>query len=255
MQTQALIIEDEPAAARRLEKLIHQIDPKILITGRLDSVSSAIRWFEQNPHPDLIFLDIHLGDGLSFGIFDSVEIRCPIIFTTAYDEFAIKAFKLNSIDYLLKPIKPHELQFSIEKYRKQGTVSGGDEVNIQALLQSIKNPEDKWKQRFVVNYGDKIRAVETGEVAYFMILEKNTFLVTHNNESFGINYTLEQLENMLNPVDFYRVNRKYIVAFASIKNMWVYSRSRVKLQLAPSPPEDVIVSTDRSSGFKDWLNK
>lgn len=253
MAIKALIIEDEPAAARRLDKLIRETDPQIEIIGNLDSVSSAIKWFRNNPHPDLIFLDIHLGDGLSFGIFNELEITCPVIFTTAYDEFAIKAFKLNSIDYLLKPIKQEELSFSINKFKLRYPNPGL--TDFRTLIESLQTNQDKWKKRFVVNYGDKIKAIEVSDISYFMILEKNTFLVTHRNESFGINYTLEQLEEQLNPSQFFRINRKFIIAFSSIKNMWTYSRSRVKLQLEPPAPEDVIVSTDRSSGFKDWLNK
>jgi DNA-binding LytR/AlgR family response regulator len=256
MQLRALIIEDEPAAARRLEKMIADADPHITIIDKLDSVSTAVRWFRQHPQPDLVFLDINLGDGLSFAIFEEVEVNCPIIFITAFDEYAIKAFKLNSVDYLLKPVKQEELNFSIRKLRSYfSSDQRQSQNNIRMMLESLKSPAEKWKKRFVVNFGDKIKAIETEEVAYFMILEKNTFLVTHRNDSYGISYSLEQLEEMLDPSKFFRVNRKFIVGFSSIENMWSYSRSRVKLQLIPSPPEEVIVSTERSSGFKEWLNQ
>ncbi len=255
MHCNALIIEDEPAAARRLEKMIHEADPFIAIIDKLDSVSSSVRWFKENPPPDLIFMDINLGDGISFGIFEEVEINCPVIFTTAYDEYAIKAFKINSIDYLLKPIKQEELNFSIKKFRTHQAGSQQQvQDNIRMMLENLKSPSDKWKKRFVVNFGDKIKAIETDEIAYFMILEKNTFLVTHKNDSFGINYSLDQLDEMLDPSKYFRVNRKYIVGFSAIVTMWSYSRSRIKVQLQPPAPEDVIVSTDRSAGFKEWLN-
>jgi DNA-binding LytR/AlgR family response regulator len=256
MQYKALIIEDEPAASRRLEKMIREADPSVEIIGMLDSVSSSVRWFNDHPQPDLVFLDINLGDGLSFGIFDEIDLRCPVIFTTAYDEYAIKAFKVNSIDYLLKPIKQEELNFSIRKFRSQQT-NNQDSVQdkIKLMLESMKSPDDKWKKRFIVNFGDKIKAIETSEIAYFMILEKSVFLVTHQNDSYGINYSLEQLDALLDPTRFYRVNRKYIVAFSCIESMWSYSRSRVKLQIKPTAPEDVIVSTERSAGFKEWLNQ
>jgi DNA-binding LytR/AlgR family response regulator len=256
MQCKALIIEDEPAASRRLEKMIREADPMVEIIGKLDSVSSSIRWFTNNPQPDLVFLDINLGDGLSFGIFDEIDVQCPVIFTTAYDEYAIKAFKVNSIDYLLKPIKQEELNFSIRKFRSH-QLEQKDSMHdkIRLMLESMKSPEERWKKRFVVNFGDRIKAIETTEIAYFMILEKSVFLVTHQNDSYGINYSLDQLDGLLDPSRFYRVNRKYIVAFSCIENMWSYSRSRVKLQVRPAPPEDVIVSTERSSGFKEWLNQ
>ncbi|MFW5707967.1 MAG: LytR/AlgR family response regulator transcription factor [Bacteroidota bacterium] len=256
MSFKALIIEDEPAAYRRLEKMIREADPAVEIVGILDSVSTAIRWFGENPAPDLVFLDINLGDGVSFTIFDHVDLQCPIIFTTAYDEYALKAFKLNSIDYLLKPIKQEELVFSIEKFKRQ-YMAGNTAIkeNLAAMLEQLKQPQDRWKKRFVVNFGEKIKAIDTNHVAYFMILEKNTFLVTLSNDSYGIGYSLEQLEELLDPALFFRVNRKYIVSFSCIRNMWSYSRSRVKLQLDPLPPDEVIVSTDRSSGFKQWLDK
>lgn len=255
MKLNALIIEDEPAAAKRMQKLIKAADPDMEILDVLDSVSSATKWFQTHSQPDVIFLDINLGDGNSFGIFDHSDIRCPIIFTTAYDQYAIKAFKLNSVDYLLKPIKADELIFSIEKLKNQLSASGHAVPSIREVIDRIQTRQDNWKKRFVVNFGDKIKAIETCEIAYFMILEKNTFLVTHKNDSYGINYSLEQLEELLNPDAFIRINRKYIVSFDSIRNMWTYSRSRVKLQLDPPAPDDVIVSTERSSSFKEWLNQ
>jgi len=255
MAVRTLIIEDEPAAARRLEKLIHAIDPGFEILDKIDSVAGALQWFENNPNPDLVFLDIHLGDGLSFGIFEKLDLQCPVIFTTAYDEYAIKAFKLNSIDYLLKPVKPEELQFSIQKFLKQFQKENTSVPNFKALLESLKSDENKWKKRFIVHFGEKIKAINTEDIAYFIILEKNTFLVTHQNSSYGINYSLEQLEELLDPNKFFRVNRKFIIGFQSIENMFVWSRSRVKLQVKPAPPEDVIVSTDRTSRFKEWLNQ
>ncbi|MFW5757217.1 MAG: LytR/AlgR family response regulator transcription factor [Bacteroidota bacterium] len=250
-----LIIEDEAPAANRLAKLIHKIEPEAIIECTLDSVSSALRWFDQHTLPDLVFMDINLGDGLSFEIFEKTEIDCPVIFITAYDEYAIKAFKVNSIDYLLKPLKEDELRKSIEKYKQFRPNRQLQSENLKALFEQIKNPEKEWKQRFVVHFGDKLKSVETSAVAYFMIIEKNTFLVTHQNDSFGINYSLDQIIVLIDPSKFFRVNRKYIVSFKSIKNMWSYSRSRVKLMLDPPAGEDVIVSTDRSSAFKDWLDQ
>ena len=255
MTFKAVIIEDEPAAARRLEKLIHEIDSEIEIPVKLDSVASAIEWFQKNPLPDLLFLDIHLGDGLSFLIVDNLKITCPVIFTTAYDEYAIRAFKLNSVDYLLKPIKPEELKFSIVKFKNHFQQEYHQTQDLKVLIESLKQPAANWKKRFVVNFGDKIKAIETSNIAFFMIMEKNTFLVTKENNSFGINYSLDHLESLLDTNVFFRVNRKFIININAIENIFAWSRSRVKLLLKPTPPEDVIVSTDRTSHFKEWLNQ
>lgn len=256
MAIKAIIIEDETAALRRLEKMISMADPSIEILTRLDSVSGSVKWLQNNILPDLIFLDIHLGDGSSFSIFDQVEVHCPVIFTTAYDDYAIKAFQLNSIDYLLKPVIQEELNRSIAKFNKHNPASQNMiKNNIASLMESIKNDSGRRKKRFLVSFGDKIKTVETDQIAYFLIIEKSTFLVTHGNDSYGINYSLEQLEELLDPGNFYRVNRKFIVSYPAIKNMWTFSRSRVKIELSPKPPEDVIVSTDRSAGFKEWLNQ
>jgi two-component system LytT family response regulator len=256
MHYTALIIEDEPAAARRLQKMVAEYEPSIKVNAILDSIKSAVDWFNSHPMPDIIFLDINLGDGLSFAIFEKVEITCSVIFTTAYDEYAIKAFKHNGIDYLLKPIKIEELEFSINKFLHQQT--GHDNLiqhNLKLLMGSFSGSTNHWKKRFIVNFGDKIKAIEVADIAYFMILEKYTFLVTRLNESFGINYSLEQLEEVLNPDEFFRANRKFLIRFAAIKNMWSYSRSRVKLELLPPANDDVIVSSERSAAFKEWLNK
>lgn len=256
MSINAIIIEDESAAARRLEKMIYMSDPSVEILARLDSVTGSVKWLQGNPHPDLIFLDIHLGDGSSFAIFEQVEISSPIIFTTAYDDYAIKAFKLNSIDYLLKPVRQEELNFSMAKFKRQKPEAGGMiKENIASLVETIKNENHRWKKRFFVSFGDKIKSVEVEQIAYFIIIQKNTFVVTHSNDSYAINYSLEQLEELLDPAKFHRVNRKYIVCYQAIVTMWSYSRSRVKLGLSPLPPEEVIVSTDRSAGFKEWLNQ
>ncbi len=251
----ALIIEDEPAAARRLINLVQEADPQIRILETIDSVSAAQQWFDMNAQPDLMFVDINLGDGLSFNIFETRDIRCPVIFTTAYDQYAIKAFKTNSIDYLLKPIKKEELVFALDKLRRLRNQSDYQMEGILHMLEDLKKNRGDYKERFVVNYGDKIRSIITADVAYFMVYEKNTFLTTHSNESFGINFSLDQLEGLLDPGAFFRVNRKFLISFHAIVNMWQYSLSRVKLGLKPPPPEDVIVSTDRSGKFKEWLNK
>jgi len=248
----ALVVEDEFAAANRLVKMIQEVDSTINIVKITDSIESTVKWLKENPEPDLIFLDIHLADGSSFKIFEKVSIKCPIIFTTAYDQYAIQAFKVNSIDYLLKPIKKEELAFSISKFKQSKTSS----IDIVTLIEEIKKQQQPtWHQRFVVQYADKLKSIDINEVAYFVAQEKSVFLVSKQGPCYAIDYTLEKLESILDPNLFFRINRKFIVSFGSISTMHFYSKSRVKIDLSPKPDADAIVSTERAAGFKEWLNR
>ena len=249
----ALIIEDEKLAAERLEELIHEIDPSIVISAKLKSIEQSIKWLKQNK-PDLIFLDIQLEDGLSFLIFDKVEIDAPIIFTTAYDQYAIKAFKLNSIDYLLKPIKKDELRESLNKYKN---IKTSYLIDFEEIIQSIQSKEVSYKKRFLIQYGQKIKKVEVEEIAYFYAMEKNVFLTTLSGNTYPIDYTLDKLLEILDSERFFRINRKMIIGFDSIKNMIPFSRSRIKIELNPAAPKDIeaLVSVERSSFFKEWMDK
>ena len=249
----ALIIEDEKLAAERLEELIHEIDPSIVISAKLKSIEQSIKWLKQNK-PDLIFLDIQLEDGLSFLIFDKVEIDAPIIFTTAYDQYAIKAFKLNSIDYLLKPIKKDELRESLNKYKN---IKTSYLMDFEEIIQSIQSKEVSYKKRFLIQYGQKIKKVEAEEIAYFYAMEKNVFLTTLSGNTYPIDYTLDKLLEILDSEKFFRINRKMIIGFDSIKNMIPFSRSRIKIELNPAAPKDIeaLVSVERSSFFKEWMDK
>lgn len=248
-----IIIEDEKLAAERLEELIHEIDPSIEIVDKLTSVENSIKYLKQNKS-DLIFLDIQLEDGLSFSIFDKVEIDVPIIFTTAYDQYAIKAFKLNSVDYLLKPIKKDELRESLNKYKN---IKTSYLMDFEEIIKSIQSKEFSYKKRFLIQYGQKIKKVETSEIAYFYAMEKNVFLTTLNGSTFPIDYTLDKLQEAIDPENFFRINRKMIVNFNAIKNMIPFSRSRIKIELNPAAPKDVeaLVSVERSSSFKEWMDK
>ena len=202
----------------------------------------------------MIFLDIQLEDGLSFSIFDKVEINVPIIFTTAYDQYAIKAFKLNSIDYLLKPIKKDELRESLNKYKN---IKSSYLMDFEEIIQSIQNKEISYKKRFLIQYGQKIKKVETDDIAYFHALEKNVFLTTSTGSTYPIDYTLDKLQEAIDPEKYFRINRKMIVGFDAIKNMIPFSRSRIKIELNPPAPKDVeaLVSVERSSDFKEWMDK
>ena len=248
-----IIIEDEKLAAERLKEIINEIDPSIEIADTLSSVEQSINYLKQNK-PDLIFLDIQLEDGLSFSIFDKVEIDVPIIFTTAYDNYAIKAFKLNSIDYLLKPIKKNELKDALEKYK---SIKSSYLMDFEEIIRSIQSKDINYKKRFLIQYGQKIKKVETSETAYFYALEKNVFLTTSSGNTYPIDFTLDKLQEVIDPEMFFRINRKMIVGFESIKSMIPYSRSRIKIELNPTEPKDVeaLVSVERSSAFKEWMDK
>lgn len=248
-----IIIEDEKLAAERLEELLNEIDPTITIQKRLASVEASVQWLRHNT-PDLIFLDIQLADGISFSIFDAVDVRSPIIFVTADDHYAIKAFKVNSIDYLLKPVKKEELADSLKKLC---SISGASRQDVEELIRYIKNKESGYKKRFLIRFGDTIRTVPTEEIAFFYSLEKSVFLSTKEKKHFPVDLTLDALEGMLNPERFFRINRKMIVAFESIRNMVPYSRSRIRIDLQPESPKEVeaLVSVERSASFKQWMDK
>ena len=250
-----VIIEDEALAALRLKNMILDFNPEITIMAELESVSESVKWFRSNPEPDLIFLDIHLEDDLSFAIFEQITISSPVIFTTAFDEYAIKAFKLKSIDYLLKPIVQDELVAALKKY-EQFSGLHGNSVDLQSLYNLLTTKETKYKERFSISIGTKIKIVEVQDIAYFFIFEKGVYLRTFEGHTYPIDFTLDKVEEMVNPNRFFRINRKYIVNIESISNMIAYSRSRVKLELNPKADDDMesIVSIDRSAAFKKWID-
>ncbi|NRB48985.1 MAG: response regulator transcription factor [Saprospiraceae bacterium] len=242
------IIEDEEAAARRLEKLVTSIDPSMVITRRMDSIIETLTAIQEGPLPDLLFLDIQLADGLSFEIFNHTKIDKPIIFTTAYDQYAIQAFKVNAIDYLLKPIKKIELERSIQKFKDW---TNTETFNYGKLAEILK--KDKPSQRFLLKVGQRLRLVDTADAAYFFSEDKITFLVDWKGQRFALDQSLEKLEESLDADQFFRVNRQFIIHLKSIGEMIAYSKSRVKILLDPSTKPEVVVSTERSPHFKRWL--
>lgn len=248
-----LIIEDEDAAFNRLKKMITGELPGANILPPIVSIKSAIEWFSSNPAPDLIFLDVHLADGQSFEIFKQVKVTRPIIFTTAYDQYALEAFKLSSIDYLLKPIKKEELKRAIEKFLHL-TPPPNSEANIQKLLSTLQGQPTAYKQRFVVKYGEHIKTLEMADSAYFYTENKANFLVTKDNKRYAIDYNLDQLEEVLDPKKFFRINRQFIIGFHAITEMFSYSKSRVLIKLNPPSKLETIVSSERSASFKSWLD-
>ncbi len=248
----ALIIEDEPPAARRLKRLIDEVASDIEVVEVLDSVQEAVAWLSLQG-PDLIFLDIHLADGISFSIFDQVQPRCPIIFTTAYDQYAIRAFKLNSLDYLLKPVDKQELSGAIDKYRQQQLNIPG--FDMKTLLEALQQPEKTYQERFMVSAGEKIRSIPVEEVAYFFGQQKYAFLVTHDGRRHLIDHTLAQLEELLDPRRFFRINRQFIVGFQAIEHMYPHSKSRIKIELSPKPDIEAVVSIEKTPRFREWLSQ
>lgn len=247
-----LIIEDEEYAALRLEKMILEIDPEIQIMAKLESVKQSVNWFRTNPEPDLIFLDIHLEDDISFSIFEKVQLNSSIIFTTAFDEYAIKAFKLKSIDYLLKPILSEDLKKALDKYQDmQGHKN--QNIDINSLVEIISKRSIDYKDRFSVSVGQKIKFFTIDQIAYFYSDQGITFLHSADNISYDINYSLEELMQELNPKYFFRVNRQFLVKISSIKNVHVFPKSHLKLELNPASEAEVFVSIDKVTKFKAWL--
>ena len=249
-----LIIEDEHLAANRLIDLIKKYDKYIEISAKISSVKKAIKWFKENPEPDLAFMDIQLADGLSFEIFEQCKINCPVIFTTAFDEYAIKAFKVNSVDYLLKPFDYTELANSITKYKTHfNTKSNLVQIQQSQIEEVLNILENNYKSRFVVKVGVHIKSVETKDIAYFYSMQKASYLHTYQNKDYLIDFSLEQIEQLLNPKLFFRINRKYIININSIKDIVSFSNSRLKIILSNCDDEDIIVSREKIAKFKNWL--
>ena len=248
-----IIIEDEYRAADRLERLLTKLDNQIEVLDKLDSIESAVTWLKSNSHPELMFVDIQLADGLSFEIFEQVKVDSFIVFTTAYDEYAIRAFDLNSIDYLLKPIDETKLGKSLVKFKS--FTNRKNDVDITFIKQLLGSGEKSYKQRFVVNVGNKIKTVNTNDIAWFVFEERTTFLVTKENKYYPVDFSLDKLELMVSPDHFFRISRQYLVSFESITNISVLSKSRIKLKLNPESKEDALVSSAKSSKFREWLDK
>lgn len=250
-----LIIEDEPQAASRLERLLQELEPALTILKKIDTVKRSVEWLRENPKPDLIFMDIQLADGISFAIFEQHEVKSPVIFTTAYDAYALKAFKVNSIDYILKPFDKEELGAALTKFRSLVKSEPDTTLLLSNIEQTIQQLTKKYKTRFVIKVGEHLRTVEVDTVFYFSSQEKTTFCHTTDNRSHILDYTLEQLEEMVDPDRFFRINRKYLVAAHAIQDIISYTNSRLRLVLKGSPDNDIIVARERVQEFKNWLDR
>lgn len=244
-----LIVEDETAAYENLLEIISEIDPSIEIAGYTEGVSQTILWLQTNQIPDLILMDIQLSDGSAFSIFKSIHLEVPIIFTTAFDEFAIEAFKVNSIDYLLKPIKVKEMRKAIEKFRKW---------NPQDILHYITKLNQltsltRYKDKILVPVKDKLLPVDMDEISFFYTTNKNTSIFLRDGRNYVYSKTLEQIEGTLNPSEFIRANKQFIIARHSIKNITIWFDSRLLVTLDVEPPERIFISKNKAAEFKGWI--
>ncbi|MGA0555192.1 LytR/AlgR family response regulator transcription factor [Larkinella sp. VNQ87] len=252
----AIIIEDEYPAAERLEKLIHKLDPTIEIGTVLESVEAAKRWFSMSQTVDLIFSDIQLSDGLSFQIFEAFPAHSPIVFTTSYDEYAIKAFRVKSIDYLLKPIKLPELAEAIQKYQrlKQDFSPQAYAQKVESLLDSLQMTRRTHKTRFLVKNGEQLIPIPQEQVAYFYTANELACLVGRDGRQYLVDYTLEELESLVDPRQFFRLNRQFIAQVTAIQKIHPYFNGKLKIELRPETAQEVIVSREKASSFKSWLD-
>lgn len=250
-----LIIEDEPLAAQRLETLIVDIIDHARVVSKIDSVKKSVQWLQKNAAPDLILMDIQLADGLSFQVFEQCEVKSPVIFTTAYDEYALKAFKVNSIDYILKPVDKTELANALRKLESLKSIQPTQEVLMQSISQAMSMLTKKYKERFVIKVGEHLKTVDVKNILYFYSQEKTTFCHTTDNRNHILDFTLEQLEGQVDSAEYFRVNRKYLVRGDSIQDIITYTNSRLRLVLKDSQDNDVIVARERVQDFRLWLDR
>jgi|SRR5690242_6494394 len=249
-----LIVEDEILLAKELRKLLVSIEPSAEICGTTQSVEETVYWLKQNKQPDLVMMDIELADGQSFDIFKQVHLEAPVIFTTAYDEFAIKAFKVNSIDYLLKPIKESELRSAIEKFKK---TKEHPPISIMELMKKIEQLGNKrgYRSRFLIKLGQKMVSIDISDVAYIYSENKCTFIRTHQNQKFIIDLTLDELEKELAPQQFFRANRQYILSGKSVVSIHSWFNQKLKAEVNPPTEEHIIISRDKANAFKAWMGE
>lgn len=251
-----LIIEDEALAAEKLQSTLKAVSPDCDVVGVLNSVDASIEWLENNDEPDIILSDIHLADGICFNIYSSVQLNCPIIFTTAYEKYAIQAFEVNSIDYLLKPVQEDRLKAALEKY---DSLKGSQSADRNALFEEFKamlsSSNKEYKSRFLCKIGNKIKSVPIEKIAYFYSKDKMTFIVDNSNNRLPVNNTLDEIDQLIDPKNFFRVNRQFISHYDAISEIHPYFKGRLKIKLSPNIEEDIVVSAERSPLFKSWLDR
>jgi DNA-binding LytR/AlgR family response regulator len=248
-----LIFEDENHTALRLTQLLRKYDSEIKVLAVIGSVKQGIQWYRNNPLPDLVFQDILLNDGDCFEIFEEVKVDTPVIFTTAYNEFALRSFNVNSIDYLVKPYDYKDIKKALDKFRNFREMFLPPESDLVKKIVFPEKPEIK--KRFLVKLGDRYRSIKSEDIAWFVFDDGLTFAVTFENARFPVNYSIDQLSALLEPALFFQVNRKYLVNIESIRNIHAWFNSRFKIEIVPATEEDVIVSRERAKEFKLWLDR
>jgi DNA-binding LytR/AlgR family response regulator len=258
---QVLIIEDEPLAVKKLQRLLAEVAFDVKVIGTAGSIRAAVEWLEANPAPDLIFMDIELSDGQSFEIFQKTRVKSPVIFVTSYDEFALQAFKVNSVDYLLKPVQREDLEAAINKFRelREQYMREANPISasIESLLMSLAGgPATKeYRNRFLVKHLQKYVSVDVADIAYFWSEGRVNFFKTKDGQRYLVEYTMDEIESMLDPRDWFRVSRQFIVSVPSVNEIHPFFNNRLKLHLRPQEPEEVTVSRERVADFKLWLGK
>lgn len=255
-----LIVEDEELAVKKLRKTLLSIDQNLQVAGCADSISSTVEWLQSNPQPDLILMDIELADGQSFEIFNLIDVKSPVIFTTSYDEYALKAFKVNSVDYLLKPIQKDELEAAISKFRNMQKAFTGhkkEDTDITALVKELQQTlqHKEYRKRFLVKHLQKLVSIEVDRIAYFFSDDRLTFFKTIEDKKYIIDYTIDEIEEMVDPDQFFRINRGFLVSVKSIDQINDYFGNRLKLNLKPIIDKEALVSREKVSHFKDWMGK
>lgn len=255
-----LIVEDEDLAVKKIKKTLAEVDDTAEVVGITDSIQSTVNWMESNTAPDLILMDIELSDGQSFEIFSRTKVKSAVIFTTSYDEFALKAFKVNSIDYLLKPVQKEELSAALDKFKNMtGAFKPAEktELNMEALVKELQQklqPKD-YRKRFLVKHGQKLVSIETDDIAYFFSDGRLNFFKTFDNRKFVVDYTMDELEDMLDPQRYFRISRSFYISVASIDQIHDYFGNRLLLQLKPTVDKETIVSREKVTDFKKWMGK
>ncbi len=247
-----VIVEDEQLAAEKLQGLIRNAAPDCEVIQILESVEEAVNWFSANPAPDLVFMDIQLDDGTSFEIFEEISIDAPIIFTTAFDQYALRAFKVNSVDYLLKPIDKDELARALVKFKKIYNEKGDFEAKVSKVIEQLSQ---KYKTRFFIRVGTRFQSIPANRICAFFVEERSTFLKTLEGKTYDLDYSLDQLQTLVDPEQFYRVNRNFLININCINDIVSYSTNRLKLRLSVGFEEGIIVSRDKVSDFKHWMDK
>lgn len=251
-----LIVEDEQPASERLKKLVESLSDDIRVAAITDSIKSTVEYLHAHPTPDFMLMDIQLGDGISFEILELAQVKCPIIFTTAFNEYAVKAFKVNSIDYLLKPIDIDELAMAIKKMKTHLEASQSNlGISPELIAQAMRMLTGGYKERFITKVGEKLHMLPVGNIAAFVSMEKSSFAYTNEGKMVGIDHTLDQIEELVDPRKFFRISRKHIVNIDSIADVLMFSSSRLKLRIANVKDDEVIVSREKCSKFKEWIDR